>query len=333
MQLVKKDRMETEKVEVEAPASVAESNDKTSVSRWAVYGLGGLLGLIVLYYLLGAIYLYRIDDDPAYFETIEVPENGSTVVAVAAALIDREVNQNRWLANDPFFIPSYLLDNTPNYQRGIIAALSRFGIELTDHIARIRGSSQIDRNAEDAAGQLKYPGDVWFLEWSSTPVQPSSESQYRNALENLREYNARLGRGEAVFETRGDNLLATLDRIASDIGSSSAALFQHIDTHSGALYDHRADDLFYENKGRLYGYWLLLSGLSVDYANIIDNRELASVWNKMLQSLEAAAMLEPFVVANGGLDAQLVPNHLAAQGFLLLRTRIQLREVTNILLK
>lgn len=302
-----------------------------SLGRWTAIALCGLVGLVVLYYAVGAAYLYRIDDNAQFHESVAVPDNGSASVAIAAALIEREVNTNPWLANDPFFMPSYILDNTPHYQRGIVAALSRFGVELTDVIARIRGSSQIDRNAEDAAGQLKYPGDVWFLAWSTTPVQPSSESQYRKALENLLEYNQRLSRGDAVFEKRSDNLLATLDRIASDIGSSSAALFEHIDQHAGAFYDFDADNLFYENKGRLYGYLMLMRGLEQDFDSIINRRELAASWRNLMSSLEAAATLEPWVIANGALDGQLLPNHLSAQGFLLLRARIQLREITNIL--
>lgn len=325
----------TEQSEPTTPnaSATTQTSGPARAGRLLGFGLLGIIGLVAFYYVAGAAYFYTIDDDPEFFTEIEVPENGSAVVAVAAALVDREVNVHRWLANDPFFMPGSILDNTPNYQRGIIAALSRFAVELTDEIARVRGSSQIDRNAEDAAGQLKYPGDVWFLAWSSTPVQPSSESQYRQALDNLLAYNDRLTRGEATFEKRGDNLLATLDRIASDIGSSSAALFQHIDDHAGAFYDLDADDLFYMNKGRLYGYLMILKGLEQDFGDVISSRELSAVWARLMESLEAAATLNPWVVANGSLDGQLMPNHLTSQGFMLLRARIQLREVTNILLK
>ena len=40
-----------------------------------------------------------------------------------------------WTANDPFFLPGAVLDNMPNYQQGIIYALSRFGNAL-DRAAR-----------------------------------------------------------------------------------------------------------------------------------------------------------------------------------------------------
>lgn len=312
------------------------SETGSATGGWRRRGLlsAGVLALaVLLYYGAGALWLHSIDDDPDFAATVEVPENGSHAVAVAAALIDREVNVNRWVANDPWFQPAYILDNMPAFQTGIVAALSRFAVELTDQIARVRGTSQVDADADSAAGRLKYPGGVWIFEWSSTPVQPSSESQYRKAIEDLQRYNARLANGQASFERRSDNLMATLERIAADIGGSSAALSGRIESHSGAWIDTGADDLFYATKGRLYGYYLILEALGTDYAGVLAERNVQRSWEEMLVSLRDAATLDPWVVANGELDGQTVPNHLAAQGFLLLRARFQLYEVINILLK
>jgi hypothetical protein len=290
--------------------------------------------LLLVYYLAGMAWLHEVDDDPDFGLESSAPENGSRSVALAADLIDREINTNRWVANDPFFMPGAMLDNMPNYQQGIIAALSRFAIELTDQIARTRGSSQMDADLNNAAGLLRYPGDVWIFN-PSTSLAPtaSSESQYRQAMTALRNYNVRLAQGNAVFERRSDNLLATLDRIAGDLGSSSAAIDQHLAEHSGFGFDFEADDLFYANKGRLYAYYLLLRELGMDYAKVIQERDLTASWNQMLDSFQAAATLQPWFVVNGAPDSQLLPSHLAAQGFFLLRARTQLREITNILLK
>src|SRR3546814_12877747 len=52
----------------------------------------------------------------------------------------------------------------------------------------------------------------------------------------------------------------------------------------------------------------------------------------MIQTFLDAVALEPWVISNGGPDAMVVPNHLLAQGFYLLRARTQLREIDNILL-
>ena len=66
---------------------------------------------------------------------------------------------------------------------------------------------------------------------------------------------------------------------------------------------------------------------------MLSERELTNAWAKMLESLRITAELSPMVVINGSPDSQLLPSHLAAQGFYLLRARTKLREITNILLK
>src|SRR5215470_8345998 len=118
--------------------------------------------LLVIYYPLGALWVNKIDDDPD-FQAGDVAPGGSNAIAMAAALIDREVNRNGWPANDPFFLPGSMLDNMPNYQIGIIQALGRFAVEMTDQIGRTRGSSQADPDPDRAAGLLKYSPRVWIF--------------------------------------------------------------------------------------------------------------------------------------------------------------------------
>ena len=293
--------------------------------------LGAILALGVLYFVGGAIWVHEIDDDPSFDAEMVVPQNASRTVAVVADLVDREVNQNRWVANDPFFQPGYLLDNMPAYQSGIVNAAGRFTTELRDRIARVRGSSAVDTDLESAAGRLNYPGDVWIFEWSGTPVQPSSESQYRRGIEDLRRYNERLAQGRAVYERRADNLLATLDRISGDLGAASAALTVEVDEGSTNFLDFNADEMFYSIKGKLYAYYLILRELEQDFPDVIREKNLQANWADLLTSLRLGATLRPWVVSNGPLDSMATPNHLAAEGFLLLRVRTKLEEIIDIL--
>ena len=195
------------------------------------------------------------------------------------------------------------------------------------------GSSQADPDLQEAAGLLQYSGTKWVFDLT-TSLAPTatSEAQYRKARRALLAYNARLASGDAVFERRSDNLLATLDRMAADLGSSSAALDQRLND-GPALFDTQADDVFYGVKGQLYAYYLLLRELRIDFASVVGERELATSWDQMLASMGHAASLQPWVVTNGAPDSQAIPSHLAAQGFFLLRARTQLKEITNILLK
>lgn len=299
----------------------------------AVFGV-----LLVLYYPIGMALQNKIDDNLSFVQQTSIPpsdtQSPSKTVAIMVGLIDREVNQYGWVMNDPFFKPGWMLDNMPNYQQGMFASIARVAIEFRDQVGRTRGSSSIDSDLEEAAGLLPYPGDVWIFNFSTSLLPTASaERQYLTAMKALERYNQRLSLGEATFERRGDNLLATLDRIALDIGSSTAAIDEHINEHASDWVDFKSDNLFYNVKGQTYGYLMILEALGEDYSTLIESRELTSAYSQMLQSFRKLASLDPLFVTNNELDDQFLPNHLAAQGFYLLRARTQLREITNILLK
>ncbi|MDR6287887.1 MULTISPECIES: DUF2333 family protein [Inquilinus] len=300
--------------------------------RTILLGVGGLVILFVLYMAVGAFVVHTVDDDPD-FAVASPLANGSKAVEIAAALIERETGDaHRWTANDPFFLPGSLLDNMPNYQQGIIYALSRFTAEMGDQIGRSRGSSQVDPDLDRATGLLRYPGTIWLFDLSTSwAPTASSESQYRAAARALRSYNERVAAGTAPFERRADNLLQTVDRFAADLGSQSSVIADHIEASRGWLIDTRADDIFYSTKGRLYAYFLVMRALGQDFDGVLAQSGATKIWAEMVDNLREAAELQPLVVMNGRADAMFQPNHLAAQGFFLLRARTQMRELSNVL--
>ena len=123
--------------------------------RWLVWGVAALVLVFGLYYPVGMVLTHKIDDRLDYQVPGDIEPGASRAVAITAALVQREVQQNGWVANDPFFMPGAMLDNMPNFQLGIIHALGRFGFELVDQLGRTRGSSQTDSDLQNAAGLLQ----------------------------------------------------------------------------------------------------------------------------------------------------------------------------------
>lgn len=310
-------------------------DDEAPRRRWLRPALLVLLLVVVASYPIGMLWLEEIDDNPNFsIADNAVPSNGSRAVAMASALIEREVDIHEWVANDPWFRPGATLGNMANFQQGIVRALARFAFELTDQLGRSRGSSQADKDLQEAAGLLQTSGDKWIFDLSTSVLPASSaEAQYRKARRSLDNYNQRLSRGEAVFDRRGDNLIATLDRVALDLGSSSAVLDSQITGHSHDTVDLDADDVFFVIKGQAYGYYMLLRELKQDFQLILRDREAGNVYDQMLISLRNVATMRPLIVFNGPPDSSFLPSHLAAEGFYLLRARTQLQEVSNILTK
>lgn len=320
-----------------ASAGAAASDAPARPSRLSL-GLVARLALALavlalVYYPVGMILTHVVDDDLGFdVPAAQVQAGQSRAVAVTAALIGREVDRHPWVSNDPFFLPGAMLDRMPSFQQGIIGALGRFAFEMTDQIGRVRGSSQADGDLQQAAGLLQYSGTVWLFD-PSVSLMPtaSSEAQYRRARQALVDYNARLAQGAAVFDRRTDNLLATVERFAADLGSSSAQI-DHLIRDAG-FWSRDATRLLYETKGRAYAYFLLMRALGEDYQVVIRDRQLQSVWDNAVATLAEAARLKPVLVFNAAPSSLILPNHLAAEGFYVLRARTQLREITSVLQK
>ncbi len=287
---------------------------------------------IVSYYLLGMLFVHRINDDITFMaENTETPAEASRAVGVAVALVDREINDHFWTANDPFFLPGWMLDNMPSYQKGIISALTRFSVAMTDRVARPEGVVPVDSDLQTALGLLMYSGNVWVFDpgesWAPTV---SSETQYQTALEALANYNRRLAAGDAVFRRDANSLIALVDTIARDIAAASSGVYRHVGLYGDDfLIDAIADNMFFSNKGRVYAYYLLLRELETDFDKVITKRRLSPHWARMMVTLEGAVAVNPWIVANGRPDGQLFPNHLIAQDFFLSRVATQLHQISN----
>jgi len=290
------------------------------------------IAIIVIYFGVGMTWYSTITADLEFQPGANYAfEGGSKAVATAAALVAREADH--WAPNKPWLHPAAGLDNMPNYQLGILYASSRFAIELGDALGRTRGSSAIDPDLDRAAGLLKYDGTIWY--WGSSNFVPTAtaDSQYLQGVEALRNFNRRLASGDATYDRRADNLIAFLDRVSSDLGSASAALDERALQSNAGYFDFLADDVFYNIKGRLYGYALILRDVGSDFGLVIAEKQASAIWEQMMASLRTAAEMDPLIVANGKQDGLFVPSHLSAQGFYLLRARTQLKEVADALTK
>lgn len=312
-------------------AQTSAQDIRSGFSLAAPWIVATALFIFVVYYPLGMLIFNEIDDD---LDVAPAPQfsaaGASQAVAIAATITLREAD--RWIANKPFWHPSAPLDNTPNYQLGVMYAVSRFALELGDHLARVRGSSAIDENVDRASSLLRYDGTVWY--WGQGNIWPDAkaETQYRRGVDALMRYNRDVASGNASYERRADNLIVLLDRIASDLGSSSALIDERIAT-AGGHFDSRADDVFFNVKGKMYGYAVILNAVGQDFSTVIEDRRAGEIWTNMLTSMRTGAAMDPLIVINGEQDSMMSPSHLATLGFHLLRARTQLRELADTLQK
>jgi hypothetical protein len=288
-----------------------------------------LLAALVLFVLYPFVaWLYSgIDDDPKFSASAASWRPGmSHSVAAVAALVDLEVNRHEWTPNDPWFWPTALLDDKPNYQMGMVAALANFSNVLSDRLGRAGANAPGDADLQDARDALHYPPDIWLWKPQISLWAGSTESRYRGAIESLSAYNERLATGQAVFTASADNLRQVLEHIAADFDSSAAQIESHV-RHSGFAVSVSADDIFYSTKGKAYAYYIVLKEIQPDFEIVIRDRNLGKRWSEMLTSLRALVTMRPSIVFDGSADGSFLPCHLCGEGFFLLRTREQLRDM------
>lgn len=267
----------------------------------------------------------------------------SHTVDAVTYLIDFNVNTNNWMSSNPLYKlgffgidwdRTWILDNKAAFQRGIHQAVGRTAIEMSDRLGRVRGTSQIDPNLKSARGSLQFNQYTWFINpVGDQPFGPTTRSQtyYRNGITSLEAYQNDLVACDATFDARADNLMQFIDRIANDIGSTSASLKTRAEGYNAGWFDTRADDIFWNAKGQLYAYYGILKGARSDFSAIIESRGLAALWDEMEAQTLSAINLEPFIVSNGKEDGWLMPTHLTTIGFYILRVRSNLVELRSIL--
>ncbi len=326
---------------------------------WLIKGPIGLF-LVVLLFAYG-FFIYQTQRwagfDPAYADTykfqarVTLSGDGasdgdekkcqpSAIVRVTSDLIDTTVNENRWISSmllyktglfglswdrTPFF------DDQASFQRGIHQATRRMGVELVDRLGRIRGTSQVDKRLQDARGNLQFDESTWYFGIDPFGPKTPTPSFYRAAQKSLNNFNERLGECEAVFDARADNLIQLLDRITSDIGSTSDILLKRSENFDSGWFDMRADDRFWFAYGQLYAYSGLLKAMRADFADVVKTRGLAPLWTRMESQVNAALRIQPLVISNGAEDGWIMPTHLATMGFYVLRVRSNLVEARDIL--
>ena len=291
------------------------------VTSWWRALIIAFAALIFLYYPLGGALINDLDNNTGY--EIKTRPEQSAAAEMMAFLINREVNQKLWTPALPFFFPSAWLDNMPNYQLGIISAVA----DLAESLARVQEKTIADGSdpspLSEAAELLQYPGTIWmFSPQNSLIPVPSASSQYAKARKLLIRYNKFLAAGAETAYKSPEDLAFILKRISYDLSRDGIKkLEEQIREENTSWVDFKADNIFFYNQGKAYGYYLLLQALGHDYKEIIVSRNLYQKWTQMLSALETASAIRPLIVRNASLDSSFSPNHLNYLAFYMLKAQ------------
>jgi hypothetical protein len=306
-----------------ASTGVGDRPETHHLPRWIKFAAVAVVAL-VLFYPLRAWWGETVDDDTT-FGPAHVDSGQSAAAAVIAALIDREVNDHGWVVNSPGFTPTgMLLDDMPNFQRGLIAGVAPFGHIMESRIGRV--GAVIDPDLAEAQADLAYPPDVWLWDWSrSMWPTGSSGGTYRDAMEALNRYNTRLAAHQAAFNASPANFAAVLDAVTADLDASANRIDAGV-VGAGAL---SANEIFYRTKGSVYAEYLALEGFAKDFGAVLVTRNMMPAWLRMMADLKAAAEIRSGAVRTGAPGAVPQPCDLCTQGFFILRARLAMARLAD----
>lgn len=276
---------------------------------------------LLVYYVAGSWATHNIDK--SVISGITRPDKGLATAETIQNLLRREVDDNMWTPNLPIIFPGYILDNMPQYQSGILKSLKTVVETLSRHYD--------SENLNKAAKLLNYPTNIWLLsKTENLALAPSSGAQYRKAYKLLNRFN-----NEPLLQKNDSNdvLIDTLHTILNNTNHILAELETQIREYSSNWTDNQADNVFYYNQGRIYGYYAIMKALSEDFKQqILDNGQYEA-WTSVNKTLEDAFLLDPLIVRNGELSGSFSPNHLAILGYYTAKARTQLYQIMTALKK
>jgi hypothetical protein len=138
------------------------------------------------------------------------PHKGAALSASIRNRLEQEMNSTfGWSVNDLIISPTRWLDNRANRQRGTIFATRMLTNYFSTNLAKYGKVDAENKNLQEAREKyFAFSSDSWWL--------PSSEKQYKKGIKLLKQYEADLIKGEAIFNLRTDDMYNMLSYIISN---------------------------------------------------------------------------------------------------------------------
>jgi hypothetical protein len=250
----------------------------------------------------------------------ESPDKGMAFVEAVIKPLDYELNQRfwGWRPNDAL----NLTDNVDNFQLGVLEVTRRTVKILMERISRADTFATFDTNLERAMDWLMVKAD----QFSS----PSAESKYIAGLEEIRTYKEKLGKREAYFNARNDNLIFLLTAYEDLLGSCEESLIKVEEEDGSPVSFSKADDYFYYSKGVASAMYTILDATTENFNTILESQQAIQVLHNAIESLHNSIEVDPLIITNSDLSG-ILANHRANIAMPISHARHYLKELIKTL--
>ena len=268
-----------------------------------------------------------------------------TLVEVAEVLLNKP---GGFLLNDKT-PPSVVLDNMPNWERGVLQQVRDLARVMRNDYSRSQSQSREDDDLAAAEPKFFSPETSWLF--------PRPESEYRDGIAGFARYRDRLAGNaapDAQFFARADNLREWLAEVEKRLGSLSRRLGDSVVTDvintdlagdaaaeaNSNLPDRvpvrtswfELDDIFFEARGAAWALVHFFRAVELDFAQVLADKNAGTSVRQIIRELEASLkpLRSPMVLNGGGFGV--FANHSLVMANYLARANaavIDLRELLD----
>jgi hypothetical protein len=307
------------------PAPTGTRRDVLHRWRWPI----GIVVLVLLGVTWGFCWWWS--REPAPFYVNDKTPDGRAVVGYST--VDTLTRVIEWMLDKPggylsndIAPPSAWLDNMPSFEFGVLVQCRDLARVLRNSYSRSQSQSVEDRDLIVAEPDLNFTNDRWIV--------PSTEGKYREALEALNRYKARLvdqDPNDAQFFARADNLREWLSSVEGRLGSLSQRLSAsvgqvRVNTDLGGSPSGESnrtltqdvvvktpwleiDDTFYEARGSAWALLLFLRAAQFDFERVLEDKNAVVSLRQIIRELEEALVPVRSPIIMNGQEYGLTPNH------------------------
>ncbi len=258
--------------------------------------LSGIAGAIVLAWPLVAFLQSGKPELPPLHEEPQAPVGVPTVEMIERLMVVQLESAGGWVPNDLPLSPSYVLDNLPNFQLGVLQVVRHASRVLRDNLTRQRTSDAVHPDTDTAYSA--YANDPY--RWAF----PSAEGAFSRGNAALEHFKGELG-AAANFYPRADNLVQLLEPFVSELGAVTTLLLEAGDSEKFSWFD--IDDNFYYAQGVGFALLGLVQAMQQDFRKVLEDKNAVEITGLIVASLRES-QFEPWIVTNGS-KGGLLANH------------------------
>ncbi len=239
----------------------------------------------------------------------------ATIINITRTLLDKP---GGYLSND-ITPPGIFLDNMPNWEYGVLVQVRDVTRVLRNDFGMAQSTSREDKALSMAEPAFNNDSTKWL--W------PAAESKYREGINYLMDYLARLldrKQQQAQFFARADNLVDWLQVVEKRLGSLSQRLSasvgqERINTNLAgetqaqqATYEPeklmvktpwtKIDDVFYEARGTSWALVNLLHAIEYDFQGVLKKKNALVSLRQIIRELESTQepIFSPIILNGSG---------------------------------